>query len=82
MVDAALADADAAPRDHPDTASLRHLLAYFLTRQGRYDLALQQFRLVDGHVDALPWRYFDNPAAVYCVWRDRAIQGVQGRFTS
>ncbi|MFI8307860.1 hypothetical protein ACIF80_31465 [Streptomyces sp. NPDC085927] len=75
LTDAALADVAAAPSDRPGTAAVRHLLAYFLTRQGRHDAALEQFRLVDGYVDALPWRYWDDPAAVYCLWRDRAISG-------
>ncbi|MGW6979265.1 hypothetical protein ACWGE1_07440 [Streptomyces sp. NPDC054932] len=72
LVDAALADVAAAPSNHPNTAEVRHLLAYFLTRQKRYDAALAQFRLVDGYVDALPWRYWTDPAAAYCHWRDRA----------
>ncbi|MFI8191528.1 hypothetical protein ACIF8T_22365 [Streptomyces sp. NPDC085946] len=75
LVDAALEDLAAAPPDHPDTARVRHLLAYFLTRQGRHDAALEQFRLVDGYVDALPWRYWSDPAAAYCRWRDRAVRG-------
>ncbi|MEU3729819.1 hypothetical protein AB0E81_10490 [Streptomyces sp. NPDC033538] len=79
LVDAALADVEAAPSDHPDTSAIRHLLAYFLTRQGRYDAALEQFRLVDGCVDALPWRYWDDPASVYCLWRNKALRG-SGRF--
>ncbi|MCX2926110.1 hypothetical protein [Streptomyces sp. NEAU-W12] len=77
MVDAALADVAAAPPDHPDAASVRHLLAYFLTRQRRHDEALQQFRLVDGYVNAAPWRYYDDPAAVYCLWRNRAVKGAR-----
>ncbi|MFC1228711.1 hypothetical protein [Streptomyces sp. Sce081] len=77
MVDTALADVAAAPPDHPDTASVRHLLAYFLTQQRRHDEALQQFRLVDGYVDAAPWRYYDDPAAVYCLWRNRAVKGAR-----
>ncbi|MEU7468675.1 hypothetical protein AB0A94_08970 [Streptomyces sp. NPDC044984] len=77
MVDAALADVAAAPQDHPDTAAVRHLLAYFLTRQGRHEAALLQFRLVDGYVGALPWRYWEDPAAVYCLWRNRAVKGVR-----
>ncbi|MET4925368.1 hypothetical protein P3L51_23935 [Streptomyces sp. PSRA5] len=60
LVDTALADAAAAPADHPRLAELRHLLAYFLSRQGRYDAALEQFRLVDGYVNALPWSYYDE----------------------
>lgn len=58
LVDAALVDAAAAPREHPHLAELRHLLAYFLFQQGRYDAALEQFRLVDGYVNALPWTYY------------------------
>ncbi|MDI9886838.1 endonuclease/exonuclease/phosphatase family protein [Streptomyces sp. HNM0645] len=79
LVDAALVDVAAARPDHPDTADVRHLLAYFLTRQGRYDAALEQFRIVDGYVDALPWRYWTDPAAVYCGWRDRAVRGARRR---
>ncbi|WP_328725555.1 hypothetical protein [Streptomyces sp. NBC_00259] len=77
MVDAVLVDVAAARPDHPNTAEVRHLLAYFLTRQGRYDAALEQFRFVDGYVDALPWRYWTDPAAVYCGWRDRAVRGAR-----
>ncbi|MFC8389775.1 hypothetical protein [Streptomyces sp. NPDC057238] len=77
MVDVALADVAAAPSDHPGRASVRHLLAYFLTRQGRHDAALLQFQLVDGYVDALPWRYWNDPAAVYCLWRNRAVKGAR-----
>ncbi|WP_330174451.1 hypothetical protein OG875_13440 [Streptomyces sp. NBC_01498] len=58
LVDTALADAAAAPPDHPRLAELRHLLAYFLFRQGRYDAALEQFQLVDGYRNALPWNYY------------------------
>lgn len=75
LIGAALADVAAAPPDRPDTAAVRHLLACFLPRQGRYDAALEQFRLVDGYVDALPWRHGDDPAAVYCLRRDRAVRG-------
>ncbi|MFI1417714.1 hypothetical protein ACH4VX_06925 [Streptomyces sp. NPDC020731] len=42
--------------------------------EGRFDAALEQFRLVDGYVDAFPWRYWDDPAAVYCLLRDRAVR--------
>ncbi|MFF1415302.1 hypothetical protein ACFVX6_36955 [Streptomyces sp. NPDC058289] len=72
LVDAALADVAAARPDHPDVAEVRHLLAYFLTRQKRYDAALGQFRIVDGYLGCLPWTYWTDPAAAYCQWRDRA----------
>ncbi|QES46609.1 hypothetical protein DEJ50_00840 [Streptomyces venezuelae] len=78
-VDAALADVAAAPSEHPATADVRHLLAYFLTRQNRHAAALAQFRLVDGYVDALPWRYWSDPAAAYCRWRERAARGARRR---
>ncbi|WP_329455962.1 hypothetical protein [Streptomyces sp. NBC_01497] len=57
-IDRALMDAAAAPADHPRLPELRHLLAYFLYKQERFDSALEQFRQVDGHVNALPWRYY------------------------
>ncbi|MFD9260812.1 hypothetical protein [Streptomyces sp. NPDC059538] len=74
LVDAALADLAAAPSNHPNAAEVRHLLAYFLTRQKRYDAALAQFRLVDGYVGALPWKYWTDPAETFCHWRDRAAR--------
>ncbi|OII68651.1 hypothetical protein [Streptomyces sp. CC77] len=74
MVDAALVDAAAAPTDHPDLPRTRHLLAYFLARQGRWEAALELFRLVDGHVGAAPWSQYDFPAVAYCQWRDRAVR--------
>ncbi len=75
MTDAALADVAAARPDHPRLAEARHLLAYFLTRQERYEAALIQFRDVDGYVDALPWRYFEDPAKAFCGVRDAALRG-------
>ncbi|MGE7385946.1 hypothetical protein ACQKM2_10780 [Streptomyces sp. NPDC004126] len=79
LVDAAMADVGAARPDHPNVAEVRHLLAFFLTRQKRYDLALAQFRLVDGYVGALPWRYWTEPAEVYCEWRDLAARRARTR---
>ncbi|MDX3851759.1 hypothetical protein [Streptomyces sp. AK02-01A] len=72
LVNAALVDAAAAPEDHPRLAELRHLLAYFLYKQGRYDAALEQFRLVDGYVDALPWRYY--PTRLYVTTREATVR--------
>ncbi|WP_316248250.1 hypothetical protein [Streptomyces sp. TRM49041] len=77
MVDAALTDLATAPPGHPSAAEVRHLLAYFLTRQGRYEAALEQFRLVDGYVDALPWTYYNDRAAAYCRWRAKAVKGAR-----
>lgn len=74
LVEAGLADAAAAPHDSRELRALRHLLAYFLDKQGRYAEAVAQFRLVDGHLRALPWRYFgDAAAARYTAVRDRAF---------
>ncbi|NBM20572.1 hypothetical protein GUY61_34570, partial [Streptomyces sp. GC420] len=73
LVDAALADAAAAPAGHPRLPELRHLLAFFLSMQDRDEAAVEQFRLVDGYVDALPWRYDPDPAAEYCRLRDITV---------
>ncbi|MCD9194775.1 DUF4034 domain-containing protein [Streptomyces albireticuli] len=75
LTDAALADVAMARPGHPRIAEVRHLLAYCLTKQGRYEAALEQFRMVDGHVEALPWRYYGDPAEFYCHVRDVALKG-------
>ncbi|MEV6669722.1 hypothetical protein [Streptomyces sp. NPDC051162] len=75
LVDAVLADLAAARPDHPRIAEVRHLLAYFLTRAGRFQAALDQFRQVDGHVEAAPWRYYGAPEQVFCSLRDVALKG-------
>ncbi|MEU3978732.1 hypothetical protein AB0F77_01260 [Streptomyces sp. NPDC026672] len=74
-VDAGLADAAAADPAHPRLPELRHLLAYYLHLQGRDEAAVEQFRLVDGHVDAMPWRYRGNKAEYYCQIRNAAVRG-------
>lgn len=74
LVDACLADAAAAPADHPRLPEVRHLLAYYLSLQDRDAASVEQFRLVDGHVDALPWRYRADPAAAYCRLRDITLR--------
>ena len=73
LVDAALSDAAVAPADHPRLPEVRHLLAYFLTMQDRDEASVEQFRLVDGYVDALPWRYDPDPAKEYCRLRDITV---------
>ncbi|MFE4170874.1 hypothetical protein ACFRR7_02300 [Streptomyces sp. NPDC056909] len=73
LVDAALADAAAADESHPRLPELRHLLAYFLVKQRRYEAAVEQFRLVDGYVDALPWRYY-NSKELYAAHREEAVR--------
>ncbi|WP_405613125.1 hypothetical protein [Streptomyces sp. NBC_01508] len=79
LVDAALADTEAAPPGHPRLPEARHLLAYFLTRQGRHEEALDQFRLVDGYVNALPWRSRRDPAEFFIATRTKAIRGSEAR---
>jgi hypothetical protein len=77
LVDAALADV-AAAGDHPRLPTVRHLLAYFLVRQQRYQEALEQFHLVDGYLAALPWRYASGPfgkALRYRAMRTKAARG-------
>lgn len=74
MVDAALADAQAADPDHPKLPEVRHLLGYFLYRQGRYRLAREQFRHVDGFNDALPWRYWPAQSLCYRAIRTKTAR--------
>lgn len=76
LVDAGLADAAAAPRDSAQLRALRHVLAYYLYRQGRHAEAVEQFRMVDGHIGALPWSYSGTPARLYTTIRDSAFRGV------
>jgi len=79
LVDAGLADAAACAAvdpDRPGLAQLRHLLAYHLHLQDRHEAALEQFLLVDGHVDALPWSYRSDPAQYYCRVRNETVGAV------
>ncbi len=76
-VNAGLADAAAADPAHPRLPELRHLLAYYLSLQDRDEAAVEQFRLVDGYVDALPWRYHGTGmTARYCRIRNLSAQAV------
>ncbi|NEA58383.1 DUF4034 domain-containing protein [Streptomyces sp. SID13666] len=70
LVDALLADVAAAPAGHLKLRYARHLLAYFLYKQNRYQEAVVEFRLVDGWVDAYPWRNHPDPAKFYCAIRN------------
>ncbi|WP_330173914.1 hypothetical protein OG875_10240 [Streptomyces sp. NBC_01498] len=79
LVDAALVDTAAASPDHPRLPEVRHLLAYFLTRQSRHEEALEQFRLVDGYVNALPWRTRRDPVEFYTTTRTTAVRGTEAR---
>lgn len=62
---------------HPRLPELRHLLAYYLSLQDRDEAAIEQFRLVDGYVEALPWRYHGTGmAARYCRIRNLSARAV------
>ncbi|MEV0537649.1 hypothetical protein [Kitasatospora sp. NPDC050463] len=67
---AAIGDArravDAAPAGDARAAEIRHLLAWCYVITDRPVEAMAQFTLVDGHVNALPWRYSEDPAGYYC----------------
>ncbi len=76
-VNAGLADAAAADPTHPRLPELRHLLAYYLSLQDRDEAAIEQFKLVDGYVNALPWRYHgDGMTARYLRIRNLSAQAV------
>ncbi|MGW6785918.1 hypothetical protein [Streptomyces sp. NPDC054987] len=75
LVDAAIEDAEAAD-GHPELPWMRHVLGYFLYRQGRYRAAVAQFRHVDGYIGAaLPWRYSAFPKLHYRLVRTRTMWG-------
>jgi hypothetical protein len=76
-LDAALADLAAARPDHPYRAHHRHWLAYLLTKAGRYQAAVDEFRAIDGNVDARPWNLFADPAGAYTATRAEAVLGGQ-----
>lgn len=75
-VNAGLADAAAADPTHPRLPELRHLLAYYLALQDRDESAIEQFKLVDGYVYALPWHHSKRMAARYCRIRNLSAQAV------
>ncbi|POX41638.1 hypothetical protein C3486_08090 [Streptomyces sp. Ru73] len=64
-----------APADHPVAPHVRHLLIWFLVQAERYAEAMEQLRLVDGHVGAVPWSYDARPAAAYATYRALAVAG-------
>jgi hypothetical protein len=74
MVDAALRDVALADPGHPQLPYVRHLLGYFLHRQGRYAEAGKQFREVDGFTNGVPWRYYPLPRLYYRVVRTSAAR--------
>ncbi|MEU9700891.1 hypothetical protein [Streptomyces sp. NPDC047981] len=77
-VDAALADVAAAAPDDPRTVRVRHLLAWFLYWQDRYQEAEEQFRLIDGWIGHAPWTYSSDPKDRYLNVRDYTVRQVHG----
>lgn len=80
-VDAALVDVAAAAAVDPDDwriPQVRHLLASLLFWQDRYEAAVEQFRLVDGYIDAKPWSYRGGRDAMVRVYlRERDYSAAQ-----
>ncbi|WP_406735071.1 M48 family metallopeptidase [Streptomyces sp. NBC_01108] len=81
-VDACLVDvaaAVAADLEDRRIVRARHLLAWTLYWQDRYEAALEQFRLINGPVDdSTPWSYFGNPKNFYVRCRDYSAMQVVG----
>jgi hypothetical protein len=71
-VDAALADLAAADPADRRTVRLRHVLAWLLFWQDRDAEAVEQFRVIDGYIGALPW-YYARPKARYLYARNWAV---------
>ncbi|MFD0370841.1 hypothetical protein [Streptomyces sp. NPDC127114] len=74
MVDTLAADVAAAPADHLRLNEVRLLLAWYLVELRRYPEALEQFRLVDGHIGAFPWNYYGDPAKAYVKARELTVR--------
>lgn len=65
-IDACLAELAAHGDANPPVAfQVRHLLAFLLNRAGRHAEAVEQFRVVDGHINSMPWTYFPNKVQEY-----------------
>ncbi|MEU6671306.1 hypothetical protein [Streptomyces sp. NPDC046727] len=65
---------------HPDDPTLphvRHLLVFFLVRAERWAEAMHQLIHADGHVGALPWTLFTDPAAEFALHRALAVAGYE-----
>ncbi|MFE2290227.1 hypothetical protein [Streptomyces sp. NPDC059452] len=78
--DACLADLAAAVAANPAEpwiVQVRHLLAWTLYWQDRYEEALEQFRAVDGYIDSAPWTYAGDPLQRYVDVRDYCALQVQ-----
>ncbi|POX59879.1 hypothetical protein C3492_30535 [Streptomyces sp. Ru62] len=67
----------AADPDDPTLPHVRHLLLFFLVRAERWSEAMQQLIHIDGHVGALPWTLFTDPAAEFALHRALAVAGYE-----
>ncbi|WP_371617589.1 hypothetical protein [Streptomyces sp. NBC_00454] len=74
---AALADVAAAadPADRR-AVRLRHMLAWVLYWQDRYEETVEQFRHIDGYCGIEPWLYHRRPKAVFLKTRDYSVRQV------
>lgn len=74
---AALADVAAAadPADRR-AVRLRHVLAWVLYWQDRYEETVEQFRHIDGYCGIEPWLYQRGPKAVFLKTRDYSVRQV------
>ncbi|MCX4533041.1 hypothetical protein OHA79_28930 [Streptomyces sp. NBC_00841] len=72
-VDACLIDVSAAVEADPGDRRIigvRHMLAWLLYWQDRYEEVVEQFRAVDGHIDSAQWTYSGAPKKRYVQARD------------
>ncbi|WP_225660226.1 hypothetical protein [Streptomyces sichuanensis] len=67
------------PGDDERLPRLRHLLAYYLGKAGRYDGALEQFRLIGPWCGAEPWAEKGDPVSAFDLARGIAAKKAKGR---
>ncbi|GGT83709.1 hypothetical protein [Streptomyces lateritius] len=77
-VDEVLADVAAADPDHPRLAEVRHLLAYYLYLQERWDEALEQFRLTATRARSRRGATGATPREEFCRMRDECVANGSG----
>ncbi|MEU5163660.1 hypothetical protein AB0G74_29175 [Streptomyces sp. NPDC020875] len=67
------------PAAQPGPAEVRNLTVSVLVRRGRWEAALEQFRLIGPYATSFPWTYFsDDPLGRFLQDRD----GVRARLAS
>ncbi|MER6994396.1 hypothetical protein [Streptomyces sp. NPDC000410] len=75
-VDAALADAAVCAPGDLRLVWVRHMLAWLLFWQDRYEEAVEQLRHVDGWIGEAPWTYSGDPVDRYTNVRDYCARQV------